>query len=241
MAKVVHLDLIGPVSLHKRRNNRYIRLSVSHEGSVKLTMPMWAPYKLGEAFLQRKKTWLLNQLKQIEKADLKDGDRIGKAHQIQVLKTPAKHLSTRLTNNQIVVSLPKGLSLSSAEVQKAIKAASHRALKKQAEQLLPIRLETLSKTSGFKYRSLKIRHLKSRWGSCSSNKDIVLSYYLMQLPWELIDYVILHELTHTKVMSHGQSFWTELEKHVAELKTKKQHLKKYRSTLLPKSLELAEA
>lgn len=241
MAKEFHFESIGQIKMQKRRNNRYIRLSVSHDGTVRLTMPVWTPYKFGEAFVRGKKRWLLKQLKNTKKAEFRDGDRIGRVHQLKIIKSANEHLDVRLLKTKIIVSLPKVLSTSDQKVQTGIKKAAHRALKKEANQLLPLRVNQLSKSSGFKYNSLKVRHLKTRWGSCSSNKDLVLSYYLMQLPWELIDYVILHELVHTKIMSHGKVFWDELEKHVPNLKQKKLELKQYKSTLLPKSLESAEA
>jgi len=79
--------------------------------------------------------------------------------------------------------------------------------------LLPQRLDQLAAQNGLNYSSVAIRQLKSRWGSCSSAKHITLNLFLMQLPWHLIDYVLLHELTHTKVLRHGPPFWEELEKH----------------------------
>jgi hypothetical protein len=98
-------------------------------------------------------------------------------------------------------------------VQKAARSVSIRALRREAEELLPQRLQSLAKAHDFTYGSVAIRQLKGRWGSCSQHSDITLNLFLMQLPWELIDYVILHELTHTKVMRHGPPFWSELEKY----------------------------
>lgn len=103
-------------------------------------------------------------------------------------------------------------------VQKAAQTASIRALKKEAGQLLPQRLRTLAMQTGFTYKSVGVKQLKSRWGSCTHQKEITLNLFLMQLPWRLIDYVLLHELTHTKVMRHGPPFWKELEKHVPRAK-----------------------
>ena len=57
---------------------------------------------------------------------------------------------------------------------------------------------------------MKINSSKGRWGSCSARKAINLSYYLVLLPKHLIDYVLLHELCHTREMNHGERFWALL-------------------------------
>ncbi len=85
-------------------------------------------------------------------------------------------------------------------------------LRKKAFEYLPSRLKTLADLYHFTYGSLRISASKSRWGSCSSKKNINLSLFLMKLPFHLIDYVILHELCHTVEMNHGPKFWELLDK-----------------------------
>ncbi len=58
---------------------------------------------------------------------------------------------------------------------------------------------------------MKINKSRTRWGSCSSKKVINLSYYCLFLPEHLIDFVILHELSHTIKMNHGEGFWKLLD------------------------------
>jgi len=84
-------------------------------------------------------------------------------------------------------------------------------LRKEACDYLPVRLNQLAVQFGFTYHRVRISQSRGRWGSCSSKKNINLSLYLMTLPLHLIDYVILHELCHTKEMNHGPSFWALLD------------------------------
>jgi predicted metal-dependent hydrolase len=118
-----------------------------------------------------------------------------------------------LAQNQIEIRHPNELSTHHPTVQRAAQTASIRALRREAEALLPQRLQTLAQQTGFSYKNVSVKQLRSRWGSCSTDKEIVLNLFLMQLPWHLIDYVLLHELVHTKVMRHGAPFWEELERH----------------------------
>ncbi len=95
--------------------------------------------------------------------------------------------------------------------QQIMSVAEESLLRRQAHAYLPGRLKQLADTNGFVYTSLKINKSRGRWGSCSSRKSINLSLYLMKLPAHLIDYVLLHELCHTKIMNHSPQFWHLLD------------------------------
>ncbi len=82
------------------------------------------------------------------------------------------------------------------------------ALRKQAKAILPPRLRELAARHGFHYTRISITSARTRWGSCSNKGHINLSLYLMILPLRLSDYVLLHELCHTREMNHGTRFWT---------------------------------
>lgn len=83
-------------------------------------------------------------------------------------------------------------------------------LRRNAKSILPSRLASLSKQCGLPYSSVKINSSQGRWGSCSARKDINLSYSMVLLPSHLIDYVLLHELCHTREMNHSERFWVLL-------------------------------
>lgn len=213
--KQVCIQNIGDVTLYKRRGNRSLRLSVTARGEVRVSMPHWLPYKAGEAFVRSKLDWILAHRAKSTTPRLEHGQHIGKAHRVYFEgNMAAQKVTTRLKTNEVYILHPVALSADHPSVQKAARSASIRALRKEAEQLLPQRLKTLAAQTGLAYNSVSVKHLKSRWGSCSSAKDITLNVFLMQLPWHLIDYVLAHELTHTKVMRHGAPFWQELERHV---------------------------
>lgn len=228
----VSLANIGAVTLYKRRGNRSLRLSISPRGEVRVSMPYWLPYKAGEQFALSKTTWILSHKAKSTHSELEHGQSIGKAHRLHfAVEYSAVRISTRLASNEVRVTHPAHLSSSDPSVQRAARTASIRALRKEAEQLLPQRLQTLSEKTGLGYREVGIKYLKSRWGSCSSSKDITLNLFLMQLPWHLIDYVLVHELTHTKVMRHGRPFWDELEGHIPAAKALRKEINQYQPIL----------
>ena len=86
--------------------------------------------------------------------------------------------------------------------------------KTKAKMILRNRLRELADLHGFKYNKVFIRNQKTRWGSCSILNNINLNINLVSLTEELMDYVILHELVHTVIKNHSQTFWIRLNKYV---------------------------
>ena len=85
-----------------------------------------------------------------------------------------------------------------------------RAMKRRAQQFLPPLLAELASMHGLTYKKVRVTGARSKWGSCTSAGTINLSCYLMLLPPHLMDYVLLHELAHTREMNHGQQFYALL-------------------------------
>ena len=84
-------------------------------------------------------------------------------------------------------------------------------LRSMAKAFLPQRTEELAEQFNFRYNKVTIRATRSKWGSCTRQGNISLSLFLMTIPEHLRDYVILHELAHTKEMNHGPGFWKLLD------------------------------
>ena len=85
-------------------------------------------------------------------------------------------------------------------------------LKNKAKKYIPNRVEYLANKLGFKYNYIKITSAKTRWGSCTSKKNLNFSFYLIWAPKKVIDYVIIHELSHLIEMNHSKNFWNLVKK-----------------------------
>ena len=99
--------------------------------------------------------------------------------------------------------------------------------KTEAKKRIIARLAELAKQHGFTYNKVTIRNQRTRWGSCSAKNNISLNIKLVALPPELFDYVILHELVHTRVHNHSRKFWHELDKYVENGRVKDKQLIEY--------------
>jgi len=228
--KITIIPGVGEVVLAKRKGTRHIRLSVSAAGKVRVGLPSWLPYAAGVEFARSRQEWIIRHLSDHKPHLLVNGGRIGKSYRLKYTHNPqAARTITRVAGQTISISSAQ--QLDDEKVQHAARRASERAIKKEAEKLLPDRLLRLSAEYSLDYSSVRVKRLASRWGSCSSNKVITLNFFLMQLPWSLIDYVLLHELMHTRHLNHSRSFWEDFERVYPGAKTTRGLLKKYRPVI----------
>ena len=217
------------LTIYKRKNSRSLKINLSHSGEIKISIPRWTPYQAGLEFARSKEAWIRANLK--DQNLLKDGQAIGKAHHLRIEPGKALKVSSRLTNQEVIVRHPEHLSADHPQTQSVARTAAIKALRGQAEQLLPQRLSFLAEKHGLNFKSVSVRQLKSRWGSCDQHKRITLNLFLIQMPWQLIDYVLLHELTHTQVFKHGPSFWEYMDKLLPNAKSLRKELKAYQPVL----------
>ncbi len=105
-----------------------------------------------------------------------------------------------------------------AEQQRAAAAQLPAINRTAAKDTLTAQLNNLAERYGFSYNRVFIRNQKTRWGSCSLKNNINLNVNLVRLPGELLDYVLIHELVHTRIKNHSKRFWAELDKYVGQAK-----------------------
>lgn len=211
--KQFQLDELGTVTVYKRRGTNSLRLSVRPDGSLRVTIPAWSAYATGLQFARSRRSWIeSHRATQTTLSRLMSGQAVGKAHRLHFVSDPTvSKPSARVYQTEVLVTFPASLTSGSPSVQTAARQACIRALRAEARNLLPQRLAQLAGQHDFNYGTVGVKQMKSRWGSCDQDKNIVLNLFLMQLPWHLIDYVLLHELTHTRVMQHGPRFWEVME------------------------------
>ena len=98
--------------------------------------------------------------------------------------------------------------------------------KQAAKEFLEGRIKKTADKFGFVYNKVTIRNQKTRWGSCSGKNNINLNIKILNIPNHLIDYLILHEIVHTKFKNHSPLFWGSLDRYVGNAKAIDKELKK---------------
>jgi predicted metal-dependent hydrolase len=199
-----------------RRNNRTNRLTARYkEDYILLTVPAGLSADTIRKSFESLKPRLLSH-KPESKSPLFNETTGFKTFSFQLLiqkhslNQPKYYAS--LKDAVLIVSYPESKDINSPESQRIIRTFVEGAMRAEAKRLLPDKMAHLAEACGLSYAGVKINGSKSRWGSCSSRKNINLSYFCMLLPLHLIELVILHELCHTIEMNHSERFWQLLNK-----------------------------
>ena len=208
-AKVVQFQQIGPVTFLKNRRSKNIKISVKPDQSVRVSFPFYVSSSEAADFVIKNIDWITKQQQKFvtKKNELAEGSELQtKLHQIVFLRGPKN--STTVNYNHIEI---KVTDLSSDESRKYIENVITGIYRFEAKKILPDRLSELADKFGFRFNKITIRNNKRNWGSCSAKNNISLNLQMMKLPIELIDYILLHELVHTKIKNHGPNFWLKLD------------------------------
>lgn len=170
-----------------------------------------------QQLILKKAAWILDKLELVKPNKVEaivTGSRLqylGRRYYVSIiLQNQGKEIIVDFTASQFKIHVPIQL-----HNQVSIKAAFDKFIAIKAVEKITPRVQKLSQQTGLQYRELKFRKLEKRWGSCTPANNIILNVDAVKLPYKLIDYVIVHELVHTKVKSHSKEFWIEVNKHLS--------------------------
>lgn len=218
----------GEIKIRKNKLARSVKLSVGVDGSLRASIPYYSP----EFAVRRLVNGSRDEIRKMlathnAKNSYQDGDLIGKTHTLFLRKFSGEEIKISNEGNQILVQIPQELAFENPLVQSEVRKTVSKILRKQAKAYLPRRIDFLAEKYGFSFEKLRFSHTGTRWGSCSSSGTISLNIALMNLPHHLIDYVIIHELCHTRQMNHSSKFWQEVEKYCPDYKKYVQEIKQF--------------
>ncbi|CAM1350995.1 M48 family metallopeptidase [Tenacibaculum insulae] len=178
------------------------------------------PETTAEQLILKKAKWILDKLElvsSIGNEDIVTGTRIqylGRKYYVEVIKKEGVEVITiDFTESKFKVYVPQHLNN-----QQTIKKAFNDFIIVKAKEKIAPRVRKWSKKTELQFNELKFRQLEKRWGSCTPSNNIIINVDAIKLPYSLIDYLIVHELVHTKVKSHSKEFWAELSKHIQNWK-----------------------
>lgn len=204
---IIHDEEFGKITIRRSARASQVRLRVAPDGTLRASLPLYAPTFLVKRLIKTSRGELRDLLSQAQPVvRYTDGMQVGKSHTLIVHPTTGS-LQINHRGQQVIISLPASKTLDDTDVVRAIRDAVIAALRIEAKSYLPKRLSFLANKLGFSYKKVRFSHASGRWGSCTSEGTISLNIALMKLPFEHIDYVIIHELAHTRHLNHSPEFW----------------------------------
>jgi predicted metal-dependent hydrolase len=220
----------GVITCRRSATSRYVRLRLTPTGQLRATLPIGASVKHVQRLVDDSRDELRKLLREqgMSTPLYENGQRIGQSHRLEII--PVKNITRpahKLRGQAILVMIPSGVDEGETEVQDEIRTAVKDALRREAKAYLPRRLSHLSEQYDLHYSKVRFAHQSGRWGSCSSSGTVSLNIALMNLPLELIDYVLTHELCHTVHMHHQASFWDLVESFMPDYRARRKLLKSH--------------
>lgn len=208
--KVAILSFYGlTIEVKFKKAVKNIRLKVFKNAKITLTLPFYQTQKVALEFLELHKEWLLKTHKKVSANLLKDDEiyHLGKIYKINFDKSCNKVM---IKDNEI-------FALNLKEFERFQKEVAREIFINLCDKFMPFINKNINK--------LTIRKMTTRWGSCNTKKGYInLNLNLIQKPLNLIEYVVLHELTHLIYPHHKQSFYEFIAKIMPDFKERQRLL-----------------
>ena len=238
-AKILYVEGIGDVQLVRKARSKRLRISVKSSGEVLVSIPWLFSFSRGETFLEEKRDWILRTKSKLEKQGLTrkqlQPGTLFSTRNIKYILSPGRiervQVQFRKEEQSVVIAYPENASLQDSEMLDKIRLAMEGVLRYEAKRYLPGRARELANQLGYTFKALTIKNNRTNWGSCSSLKNINLNLHLMRLPDRLIDFIVVHELVHTKIPNHGPTFKATLKSHFPDALDLDKAIKKFRPEL----------
>lgn len=203
---------IGTVTYKFNPRARRVILKIKQDGSIWVTIPPYTELGKAETFMLSKIDWIrqaqakIAKKKNAQKTIFTENRTISHFHTLVFSPHHTSEVTAHITKNRITIHHPISMDLTKDSIQTFIHTCIEKALRIDAKNYIPQRVAELAKAHNFSYKNVRITSAKTRWGSCSGNNTLNFSLHIMRLPLHLIDFIIIHELSHTIHKNHGTAF-----------------------------------
>lgn len=201
----------------KRSSRRTIGFVIDRSG-LTITAPMRLALATIESAIAEKNRWIFDKLEAwLDRpetfpevaADWQDGDVFplyGEPHVLRIVigraRTPACYDAEAR-----VVTLTVAVEATPARIAVLLRQW----LQSEAKRCFAVRLDAFAPEVGVRFNAFALSSATTRWGSCSSTGNIRLNWRLIHFTIDIIDYVVIHELSHLREMNHSPRFWAIVE------------------------------
>jgi predicted metal-dependent hydrolase len=191
------------VTRNRRAKRMYLRYIPTEHG-FSLTLPQRARFDDGVAFVNAKSDWIASTLARMPaRKRLRFGAILPVlGRQVQILRDPELKRAYLLKGDELRIR-PDADKSSGEQIELVLKKIVRKELQRLAEEK--------SAEIGRSVNRITLRDTRSRWGSCSTTRNLMFSWRLVFAPREVLDYVASHEVAHLRHMNHSAAFWARVE------------------------------
>lgn len=226
----------------RRTRRRTIGLLITDEG-LRVSVPQWVAQGDIDRVLHDRSKWIQRRLQawqerqarlQAERTRWEDGGRLpylGVDIPFRLHAGPTTYFDGSLENP--VPGDTLWLTLPAQANEQQIRDSVLSWLQQQASREIGARLERALQHTGLEIRRWRLSSAATRWGSCSSQGNIMLNWRLIHFSGHIIDYVIIHELAHLREMNHGPGFWAQVERYMPHYRSARDALRRVDPASLP--------
>ena len=203
-----------------RSHRKTLAISIDPFGRLIVRAPKSCSEERIFAFLLKKERWILQKKSQTAGACMRLPPEDLHGYEFMLL---GKNCRISLTEQRNVLFDEESYTLYLP--RKNAKQRLIKWLKENAKRIFTIVTERRAKEMGISFQSVEISSAKGKWGSCSYDNKIRYAYRLIYAPKEMIEYVVVHELSHVRHKNHSALFWAEVAKYMPDWKNRRKWLK----------------
>ncbi|RKG32729.1 M48 family peptidase [Acinetobacter guerrae] len=216
----MHLETLPEIKIVRHVRARHLRLRVEPH-QIRLTVPLFCTKKQIQHFLDQSQDWLMQTWQkqtqqQIASSNFQHIHFFNQDQPYQIVLRK-QHKNYVIDHEQACIFIREDKGVTVLKVM----------IYDYAKQYLPLYLDKISRQTGLNFRDCSIRRPKTRWGSCSAQHSIMLHAGLVLMQPEIVRYVCVHELAHTRYFNHSAQFWAEVEKFDPDYLIHRKQLKSY--------------
>ncbi|MDD5717454.1 MAG: SprT family zinc-dependent metalloprotease [Sulfuricurvum sp.] len=204
----------SPVMIEYRPKNRNTYIRITSGGIINVRTPLKTESSV-RRILKLREGWIREKLKLLHDSH-DDRHELGKTIRFRGENYPLEHLPS------LAKKVEKGKT--PANIEKYY----HQFYKEEALLTLPSRVAYYARKMNLHPKELRFKRMRSRWGSCDSSAIVTFNTLMMQLAYEQIDYIIVHELAHLRHMNHSKEFHDLVRRYLPEEKMLRRELRAIR-------------
>jgi len=228
-----------PYKVIQSTGARTVRLKISINKGLEITVPRrFRVDHLDEIFSEHEQ-WIIKQLDKLEtRKKLREKHQLGEGSILHVLGEPHKVKIISVSKKPAVKRVQQLLFMDDRAIVDAYefhvycdgsldhaKKTLENSLRATAEKYFIKRTKELAEQMGVEFRNITIRGQKTRWGSCTREKNLNFNWRLILLPLPVAESVIIHELAHTAHMNHSKAFYGLVERFCPDYRKLQKHLR----------------